>query len=203
MLPDYLNELISSQVYSYPEYLELTRNLLAAGKTSGPNQSETMVEYTRINLHRMERIDKTVKLLPDVTEALQNLNKSITWVVITEPWCGDAAQSVPVIAQMAAASGGKINLQLYLRDENPKLMDRYLTKGSRSIPKLICLDNDSGQELGTWGPRPTEAQALALLLKANPDVPLNEFITQVQLWYAKDKTQSTQKEIVQLLQSCQ
>ena len=60
------------------------------------------------------------------------------WLVLTEAWCGDAAQSLPIINKMAEVSDN-ITLRLILRDENLDVMDQFLQNGrSRSIPKLIC-----------------------------------------------------------------
>lgn len=190
-----------TQAYSYPEYEKLIDNLLAENKTTGPNQHPKLVKFTEVNQHRMVRIAKTMQLLPEVHQALDQLNRNLLWVVLTEAWCGDAAQNIPVMAKIADASGGKIELKLLLRDENPELMDQYLTNNTRSIPKLICLDATTGQELGTWGPRPVKAQELVEVLKANPEVTKEEFINSVQVWYAKDRTISTQQEFAALLQT--
>jgi hypothetical protein len=172
------NELIEkAEKYTYKGYRQLLESLMAEGKTTGTNQSPDMVEYAKLNNQRMARQDKTLTLLPEVHTALEYLNRNLNWLLITEGWCGDAAQNVPVIGKIAEAANGKINLQLVLRDENLELMDRYLTNGGRSIPKLICFDAETGEELGTWGPRPAEAQELFFSLKNNPNISRDEFIT--------------------------
>ncbi len=191
------------QTFTYPEYEALIDGLLAENKTTGPDQNPKMVQYTQMNQVRMTRLARTTTLLPDVQEALAHLNRSLQWLVLTEAWCGDAAQNVPVLAKIAEASAGKIALKLVLRDENLELMDRYLTNGTRSIPKLICLDAATGQELGTWGPRPAAAQELYHAFKANPVGTKKELIQNVQLWYARDRTNSMQHEMAQLLRNWQ
>ncbi|QNF32539.1 thioredoxin family protein [Adhaeribacter swui] len=191
------------QTFSYPEYEALIDQLLAEDKTTGPDQNPKMVQYTQMNQVRMTRIARTTALLPEVQEALAQLTRSLQWVVLTEAWCGDAAQNVPVLHKIAEASNGKISLKLLLRDENLDLMDQYLTNGTRSIPKLICFDATTGQELGTWGPRPAAAQELYHAYKANPVGTKKEFIQNVQLWYGRDRTYSMQQEMVQLLKSWQ
>jgi hypothetical protein len=135
-------------------YRALLEQVVKEGRTTGPDQSEEMVAYTRLNLARTVRNEKTVKLLPEVTEALAQAGP-MTWLVITEPWCGDSSQVVPVLALMAEAAPG-IRMRIVLRDEHLDLMDRYLTRGGRSIPKLIAFAA-SGRELFTWGPRPEVA----------------------------------------------
>ncbi|QMU31143.1 thioredoxin family protein [Adhaeribacter radiodurans] len=189
------------QAFTYPEYEALIDRLLAENKTTGPDQDPKMVSYTQLNQVRMVRVARTTVLLPEVQQALADLTRSLQWVVLTEAWCGDAAQNVPILAKVANASAGKIELKLLLRDENLDLMDQYLTNGTRSIPKLICFDAVSGEELGTWGPRPDAAQALFQAFKENPTGTKKEFIQNVQLWYAKDKTISMQQEIAQLLKN--
>ena len=183
---------------SYVEYRHLIMKLLAEDKTTGPKQGTELLEYTKINKQRMDRLDKTVKLLPELIEKLQAFPKPMYWVVLTEAWCGDASQNVPVIAKMADASPS-IELFILLRDEYLEVMDAYLTNGSRSIPKLVCLDANNLQEMGLWGPRPAALQELVMTYKKNPDEPYAEFVKKVQLWYAKDKTESVQQEFMTLL----
>ena len=187
---------------NYSQYRQLLDSLLSDNLTTGPDQSPKLVEYARLNAHRMQRLDKTIPLTGEVHTALDALSKKLIWVVLTEGWCGDAAQNLPVLAQVAAVSQGKIELKLLLRDENPEVMDAYLTNGGRSIPKLICLDAQSLVELGTWGPRPAVVQAMVLDHMANPQGQSHDqFIETVHAWYAKDKTAHLQKEIAALLQA--
>ncbi|MCB2406401.1 thioredoxin family protein [Hymenobacter lucidus] len=188
--------------YSYAAYRQLIDALQAEGKTTGPQQSELLTNYTRLNVQRMQRLDKTVQLLPELQEALARLTKPYIWLIITEGWCGDAAQIVPVLEAVAKASAGKITTHYVLRDENLDLIDQYLTAGGRSIPKLVVLAVDTLAEAAQWGPRPAPAQAMFLNLKSQ-NLPFEEFSTQLHGWYAKDKTQSTQRELVELLHTLQ
>ncbi|MBC7922554.1 MAG: thioredoxin family protein [Ferruginibacter sp.] len=189
-----------AKAMSYSQYRALVDDLLREGKTTGPYQSARMTEYTDLNVHRMNRVEKTVSLNTEVTEALMNVSRNLIWVVLTEGWCGDAAQNLPVIAKIAIASGSKIDLKLLLRDENPEVMDAYLTSGGRSIPKLICLDADTREELGTWGPRPAVVQVLVMAHKADPQgVSHEQFIETIHAWYARDKSQHLQRELAECL----
>ncbi|WP_324674032.1 thioredoxin family protein [Hymenobacter sp. GOD-10R] len=184
--------------YSYSAYRQLIDGLLEQDRTTGPNQSEELTKYTRLNVQRMSRIDKTVELVPELREAVGNLQNRYVWAIITEGWCGDAAQIVPVLEAVAQASNGQIETRYLLRDEHLDLMDRYLTNGGRSIPKLVVLHADTLMEATNWGPRPAAAQEMFMRLKAE-GLSHDEFVTQVHGWYAKDKTQSTQQELVQLV----
>lgn len=185
--------------YSYTTYRALIDELQAAGKTTGPNQSEMLTNYTRLNVQRMERLDKKTELLPELQAALDKLQQNYAWVVLTEGWCGDAAQIVPVLEKLAQASRGHLTSYYLLRDEHPDLMDRYLTNGGRSIPKLIILHADTLTEVAQWGPRPSPAQDLFLEMKAQ-GIGFEEFAEKLHGWYAKDRTQHTQQELLALVQ---
>jgi hypothetical protein len=188
-----------NQAYSYAGYRQLLDELMAENRTTGPTQTEQIIQYARLNLQRMQRLDKTIQLLPELVKALNELAEGYEWLVITEGWCGDAAQIVPVLEAVAQASQGKISTRYVLRDENLDLMDRYLTNGGRSIPKLIVLHAENLTEVATWGPRPAPAQELFTRLKQE-GVSYEEFATQLHGWYAQDKTRSTQQELLALLQ---
>jgi hypothetical protein len=89
-----------------------------------------------------------------------------------------------------------LSLRILQRDENPELMDRYLTNGSRSIPIVIALDEEFN-ELGHWGPRPTELQAWVM---ANKDtMPKPERYKEVRRWYARDRGETTIREVAAVL----
>lgn len=181
---------------TYTEYLELTDNLLSQGKTTGANQSEEMVEYTSLNQVRMKRINKTVALREESIEIINGLSRKIDVLAISEPWCGDAAQIVPVINRLVESSDF-MNLRIVLRDENPELMDQFLTNGGKGIPIFVLIDAESGDVLGHWGPRPAEMQQRVMDRKNDPNAtPYSEFVKEVQLWYARDKTASTQREFL-------
>lgn len=182
---------------SYPAYRQLIDDLLLQDKTTGSNQSASYIEFTKLNVQRMRRLDKTAKPPPEVVDALEQISQPRRWCVLTEAWCGDAAQSVPVIAHLAAASP-TISLRLLLKDEHPEVMDAYLTQGARSIPKMVCLTPDL-QEIGTWGPRPVAAQQILRDYKEKYGDRFREhyqeFTQELHLWYAKDRTSTVYAEL--------
>lgn len=188
-----------ANVLSYGQYRSLIDTLVAEGKTTGLIQKPVLVEYTALNVVRMNRLDKTTVLEADLRQALDALARPLLWLVLTEAWCPDSAHTVPVLAK-AEEYSPRVSLKLLLRDENADLMDHFLTHGSRSIPKLICLDAETGEELGTWGPRPAPLQALVLEYKRDPQgVSHDDFLADVQRWYAKNKTAGLQHELASLL----
>jgi hypothetical protein len=113
-------------------------------------------------------------------------------LVIAEDWCGDASNTVPIIAKLADTVPG-LELRIIQRDANPEVMNRYLTNGARSIPIVIALD-ESFQELGHWGPRPTELQAWVMANRAA--LPKAELYPQVRKWYARDRGETTLREVL-------
>ncbi len=185
---------------TYSEYREMIDSLLESGKTTGENHSEAMLHYTKMNVHRMNRIDKRNKLNPELTDALYSVNRQMIWLVITEAWCGDAAQSVPVIQKMGDESKN-IQVRFILRDENLEIMDQFLTNGrSRSIPKLVALDARTLDVLGTWGPRPDEAQKLYDELRSDEEISFQILAERLHKWYADDRTLSIQNEFLPLIE---
>ena len=184
---------------SYADYLQLIETLVSKNATSGSQQTETYIQYTKLNLQRLTRVHKTTVLNDVLEKMLNSLAKDYIWVVLTESWCGDAAQSLPVL-HMIEQHCKHIKLKLLLRDEHLDVMDKYLTNGSRSIPKLICLEKGSLKHVFVWGPRPTEAQKLAQSLLAK-GVDNETKGLEIQKWYNADKGQSIQREIELLLES--
>ncbi len=186
-------ELIENAM-TYEAYRQLIDELLAEGKTTGPKQSEAMTHYTQMNVARMKRLDKRTKLNDSMKAQLAAIDKPQVWLVISEGWCGDAAQIVPILAAMATENPN-IDLKLILRDDHLEVMDAYLTDGGRGIPKLIVLDAASLEEIGNWGPRPAPAQEMLYEFKANPDEEYADFSKRLQIWYTKDKAKHIQAEL--------
>jgi len=144
----------------------------------------------------MQRLDKTFQLKENVRSKIAALRVDWIWLIITEGWCGDAAQNIPLIEKIAAANSG-IETRYILRDENAELMDRFLTNGARSIPKLIAVERNGGKILGTWGPRPNACQVFFSEQKnAGLDKPL--IMENLQRWYHADKGTSLQCEVADL-----
>ncbi len=177
-------------------YFQLIADLAKENKTTGPNQSEAMVHYTQMNVKRMHRWIKTMKLTDEFKNTVKYLKTPLNVLVITEGWCGDAAHNTPFI-QALEELNDHVSIRYILRDENTDVIDAYLTNGGRSIPKLIAFTND-GEELFTWGPRPEPAQRLYEEGKAQGK-PYPELAADLQVWYNKDKGKTFMKELGYLL----
>jgi hypothetical protein len=181
---------------SYTDYRALVRNLLAEGKSTGPEQSEDLTNYSLLNDRRMQRLDKKIKISEETIQEFQKIKQPQTWLVITEGWCGDAAQNLPVLNKIAVTTD-HIDLKVVLRDENLALMDLFLTNGGRSIPKLIALDKENNV-IDSWGPRPSVATKMVADYKEKNGVLDPEFKQDLQVWYNKDKGQSVQEDFVSI-----
>ncbi|MDO5607863.1 MAG: thioredoxin family protein [Capnocytophaga sp.] len=170
---------------SYETYRSLISQLVAEGRSSGPVQSDELIAYTAINEKRMNRLDKIIKIQEDKAEFFANYKKKVTFLVITESWCGDAAQIVPVINKISQLSP-IINTKIVFRDENEALMNLYLTNGGKAIPIVVILDGENNV-ITHWGSRPSTATRMVEDYKAKHGKLTPEFKEDLQKWYNQDK----------------
>jgi hypothetical protein len=178
---------------SYREYRKTIDQLLENQKTSGSNHSADMIHFTKMNVRRMNRLDKKPEILTAVRGQIQEVAHPVSLLILTEAWCGDAAQIIPVIERIVQEND-LIQTHYIWRDENLELMDQFQTDGGRGIPKVLFIDPSRFEVFGSWGPRPEEAQNLVRAYKANPTVPYLEFAERLHKWYAMDKTIQIQNE---------
>lgn len=183
---------------NYQEYRNIVTQHVEKGTSTGPVQTEELSNYTLLNNSRMKRLDKTTKVSEELENKYKNYKGNVTWLVITESWCGDAAQNIPVMNKLAELNEG-IDLKLVSRDDNPELMDEFLTNGARAIPKLIAFDNTKEEVIGLWGPRPTVATKMVADYKKEHGKLTPEFKKDLQVWYNKDKGISTFDDLAELI----
>ena len=183
---------------SYQEYRDLVKQLVAKNSTTGPDKTAALAEYTKLNDRRMNRWDKTLKLTEESIAATNKLHDHVTWLVITESWCGDAAHVMPVISKMADLNDN-IDLKVVLRDENEDLMNQFLTNGTMSIPKMIMINDKTGEVTDTYGPRPSEATKMVNDYKSKHGKLTPEFKEDLQRWYNQDKGKGTIKDLTGML----
>ncbi|RMA58714.1 thioredoxin family protein [Ulvibacter antarcticus] len=187
-----------SKALSYSEYNHMVKELVSQGRTTGDEQTDVKIDFTKLNLSRTKRLDKTAVLSEEAKLAFQNIDTPQTWLVITEAWCGDAAQSLPFLNKMAQLSEN-IDLKIVLRDENPVLMDAFLTNGSQSIPIVIMLD-DSMNVFQTWGPRSKAATKLINDYKVKHGKIDSTIKEMLQVWYNNDKGISIVNDILETME---
>lgn len=175
-----------NKAVSYKEYRAQVAKHVENGTTSGPYQSEALSHYTLLNNSRMKRLDKTIKIADVISEKFQNFKGNLTWLVLTESWCGDAAHSMPVMNKLAELAEN-IDFKVLHRDENETLMNEFLSNGSMSIPKLIVFDNDNQEVINDWGPSPSTVVEMTKEFKKNNETLSPEFKKEIQVWYNKNK----------------
>ncbi|MFG6686930.1 thioredoxin family protein [Mariniflexile sp. HNIBRBA6329] len=183
---------------TYQVYRELVKELSEQNSTTGNDKTEALVNYTKLNERRMNRWDKTLKITEAAQQEICEFDQNVTWLVITESWCGDAAHVLPVLNKIAELNN-HIDLKIVLRDKNPELMDAFLTNGSRSIPKLIMIDDETGAVLNSYGPRPSEASSLVNAYKAKHGALSPEFKEDLQHWYNSNKGQNIIDDVTNIL----
>ena len=183
---------------SYQDYRILTEEHALSDTNSGPEITEGLANYTKLNHRRMKRLDKTLKISEELKDKIAKYSKNVTWLVLTETWCGDAAQTMPMIQKFADHNPG-IKFKVLLRDEHLEIMDQFLYNGGRSIPKLIAFDTDTNEVIGDWGPRPSEATKMVNDYKAAHGKLTSEFKEDLQVWYNKDKGANTAEDLSKLL----
>lgn len=183
---------------SYLEYRNLLKQLVEANATTGNEKTKALVNFTKLNDRRMKRLDKMVNISEEEQNKIKEFNNPITWLVIAESWCGDAAHVIPVLNKVAELSDC-IDMKIVLRDDNPELMDAFLTNGAKAIPKLIMIDNKLGDVIGTYGPRPSEATSYVNRFKTINGTLTPEFQEDLQHWYNNNKGENIIQDITKIL----
>jgi hypothetical protein len=161
-----------------------------------PYDNPAYIDYTRLNWSRMNRWFKTGKLSTELSNLIADIRTPQHWLIITEPWCGDAAHNIPFL-EMAAALNPLVTVSYELRDSKPHSINSYLTNGSKSIPKLVVRD-EAGNDLANWGPRPAGCQAIYSRLIAQ-QADFEAIKVEIQNWYNADKGVQLQQELAALL----
>jgi hypothetical protein len=181
---------------TYEEYQAYFETIVSSEIPAAPYNDSAYMQYAKLNWSRSLRWLKTNKILPEIEAQLNEIQAPQNWVLITEPWCGDAAHIVPIIYQLSTCNA-LITLRIELRDSEPHRIDQYLTNGGKSIPILIIKDENQN-DVAVWGPRPIPCQNLFQELKSK-ETPFDDIKEAIQKWYNNDKSITIQKEIIALL----
>jgi len=180
----------------YSTYLKDMENKIQAWETNSLNEHEEKYQITKLNYHRMIRIKNTFQISENLRDILSSILAKQKWLVLSEHWCGDSAQSLPIIAKIADLNN-KIHLKIVYRDQNLDLIDSYLTNRTKGIPKLIAF-SENGNELFTWGPRPKEASDLFQREKA-AGLEKQEILKKLHLWYGRNRGNAIESEFFTIL----
>ena len=195
-MPEHKTSIINS-ILTYSEFVdEFAKQIAVSDFNTLNDYDKNFYEYRKLNYQRSSRLEKTFIPTDETKQIFLNINQLQTWIVITETWCGDSAQNLPVIAKLAQLND-KIDFKIVLRDSNLEFMDLYLTNSGRAIPKLIVLDKND-KELFQWGPRPVEARNLFTRLK-NEGMAKSDINMQLHLWYGRNRGKEVELELIQLI----
>ncbi len=184
---------------SYNLYLDLLKEKIDSTDISTLDSEQLdKHEKRKLNYQRSSRINKTYIVNEELSRELQKIETQQLWMVLSEDWCGDSAQTIPYLVKMADLNPN-IELRILLRDKNLDIMDLYLTDGNRAIPKLVAFDY-IGNELFTWGPRPYEARQLVNKAKAEGK-PKEQFLQELHLWYGRNRGKNLEVEILNIMKN--
>jgi hypothetical protein len=183
---------------NYDEFLLYAKSQVENPVKPTDEKALKLLDFTALNIKRMERWNKTLSLSPELTELFKQKKFNQRWLLLAEAWCGDCSQNMPAIAKIAQEAG--ITLDILIRDENLEVMDKYLTNGGRAIPKLVAFDAE-GNELFMWGARPQPARELVVSRK-QAGVPWDDIEKELHTWYANNKAVVLQQEFYDLLSKC-
>lgn len=179
---------------NWEEYIALFDAILKGENTDGLYGDPDHVHYTKLNQSRMKRWLKKGELTEELKKAINTIQEKQKWVLITEPWCGDAAHIAPFV-YLASTLNTNIELVIEARDGSDSEIDHYLTNGGKAVPKLI-VRSEKGEDLFVWGPRPVNAiNRFAVIKQEVSDV--NEQKAKLQEWYNSDEGKSLQTEIME------
>ena len=181
---------------SFEEYFKKTEEIVNKDKEKLTPAEKEMLEYYKLGVQRMSRMMKVYKPDEEQVKTLENKNFKGKILIISEGWCGDAGQTVPAVSLFFE---GKNEVRIVYRDENPDLIDQFLTNGTRSIPIVVILDENDGV-IAHWGPRPAYGTELLKKYKADPEnYPKTQFYNDLQVYYAKNRGYDVIMEILDLI----
>ncbi|MNK95553.1 hypothetical protein D3C87_1157920 [compost metagenome] len=180
----------------FEEYISYFQTILDNPQQYEGYQDKEILTYTKLNWSRMNRWLKKFEPNADTISFINGISTKQHWILITEPWCGDAAHSVPMIYQLVK-NNPAIVLDIQLRDSEPYEIENYLTNGGKSIPKLI-VRNEQGDDVAVWGPRPQGCTDLFVMMK-DRGAEFHEIKEEIQKWYNHDKGIAIQQELVSIL----
>lgn len=191
-----MNTEIAKNTATWEDYLSAFEHLLNSDNPPAPYTNPAYLDYVKLNHSRQKRWLKTGFLTQDIIAEVKKINVVQTWNIITEPWCGDAAHSIPFL-KLISEYNPLITVKIVWRDTPPLLIEDYLTNGGKSVPKLVVRDADEN-DLFTWGPRPEPCQKIYLEMKER-SAPFEEQKVILQNWYNTDKGETLQKELLALI----
>ena len=185
--------------YSFDQYLERIEDELE--EQIELDDPKELVPLFAMNLKQSRDIRKNFRYNPGMEKKAKSYNADLKILVISEGWCEDAAQIVPIVDRLAETIG--VELKIVLRDENLALMEEYHTDGSFSVPMVIGVTPE-GEEAFRFGPRPAKAMVFTNRFKKDPDkYSKDDFIEDLDRFYLENHGQDIITEILELVEAYQ
>lgn len=198
ILKKYINKIVSDGI-SYNEYMQQFKHEVEnTSSESLVTDEKTDHNLKKLNFSRSTRIEKQYIPSGEIRVILDKIKEPQFWLVLSETWCGDSAQILPVLAKISRLNNN-IKLKILQRDSNLEIMDQFLTNGTRSIPKLIAF-GEGGNEFFNWGARPAKAQEIVNELKSR-GLQKTEWLIDLHKWYASNRGKEIENEITQLIKN--
>ncbi len=118
-----------------PSGAAVTRERFEQGMTL-----QQYIDRMSVNQDRLVRAIDAVTITSDDREVLRKLGETLKVLVLTEDWCGTSLAYLPFVAKLVDGNPN-VEMRIFLRDENPDLMDQFLKRGlHRSIPVFAFFD---------------------------------------------------------------
>jgi len=107
--------------------------------------AQEYIDQIKVNKEPFLEIYNGVELPSEATEWADGLDGSINLAVFTADWCGDAVSTTPIILRLADRSG-KVNLQVFNRDDDVPLANTFLPEHrAGTVPIFVALDGDMNE----------------------------------------------------------
>lgn len=133
----------------------------------------------------------------DAVERLRATGGRWHLLVIAEDWCGDAVNTLPVLARLAEAADN-LDLRVISCDAHPELMAAHRSpRGADAIPVVMILD-ECFVERAWWGSRPVALQRW--MEDTGVAMPKEERYREARRWYARDRGVSAVDEVIALIE---
>lgn len=181
---------------NYETYKALFDTLKSSNEA--PYDDAYYQNYLVMNQRRFQRAEKNFQLSEALLSEIKSISKAEKWVVISEPWCGDAAHLLPVIHNISLQNS-LIEFDIELRDVTPFRIEQFLANGTKSIPVFIRYDEKMNY-ISHWGSRPKVLSDLIADMKSKGAVK-EEFVAFAQNWYHHHLVESMNLEMQEFFKS--
>ena len=171
--------------------------LLSAERLASGQNFQEFLASAQKNAELWAAIYRTATVPEGAVERASRIPGSWHLVALSEDWCGDAVNTLPVLAKFVERTPN-LSLTVFGRDANPDLMDSHRTGAARAIPVIIVLDEQLVKH-GWWGPRPKVLQEW--FASVGVGLEKTERYKQIRMWQARDRGRTTVDEVLTIVEA--